>query len=62
MRILMLLILLSNVIALILALIYYHLNNKVIKDYKRELALMNYRVEYYKGLSKFIIVRGQDHE
>lgn len=37
MRILMLLILLSNIIALILALVYYHLNNKVIKEYERKL-------------------------
>ncbi len=37
MKILMLLILLSNIIALILALVYYHLNNKVIKEYERKL-------------------------
>ena len=62
MRILMLLILLSNIIALILVLIYYHLNNKVIKEYERELTLMNLRVQYYKGLSDFIYVIGKDHE
>ena len=36
MKILALLILLSNIIALILALVYYHLNNKVIKEYERK--------------------------
>ena len=40
MRILMLLILISNTIAFIFALVYYHLNNKVIKEYERRMKLI----------------------
>ena len=40
MRILTLLIVLCNAIAVILALVYYHLNNKVIKEYERRMKLI----------------------
>lgn len=40
MRILLLIVLICNILSLILALVYYHLNNKIIKEDKRRLKLI----------------------
>ena len=40
MRILLLIILICNISSLILVLVYYHLNNKLVKEYERRIKLL----------------------